>query len=222
MQKLAGCMQIPFSTLNLTDFSSRLKLAVLVVFALTLAGCVSTPEPEKELSQAQRQSLWQVHKKQLVALDHWHLKGRLGLSVPGDSGTLSLEWQQNKESYLIYLDGPLGQSVAKINGQPGSVALEASGKRYHDQNPEKLLSELTGWDLPVSLLRYWIMGLPSPESHASIQLNNQGHPDLITQQGWQVEYLQYKEFSGITLPVRIKVRQGEVQATLFARSWQLE
>ncbi|WP_252178968.1 lipoprotein insertase outer membrane protein LolB [Endozoicomonas sp. 4G] len=215
-------MRIPFSTLTLTDFSLQLKLAVLMVFALLLSGCVTAPKPEKGLSEAQRQSLWQAHQKQLKALDHWHLKGRLGLRVPGDSGALSLEWQQNKERYLIYLDGPLGQSVAKINGQPGSVELEASGKRYRDQNPEKLLFELTGWDLPVSLLRYWVMGLPSPGSRASIRLNNQGYPELMTQQGWQVEYLQYKDFSGITLPARIKVRQGEVEATLFARTWQLK
>ncbi len=193
-----------------------------MLFAFLLSGCVTTPKPEKSLSESQRQSLWKSHQLQLGALDSWSLKGRLGLRVPGKSGTLSLEWQQTKNQYLIYLDGPLGQSVAKINGQPGSVELEASGQRYQGQNPESLLFELTGWDLPVSLLRYWVMGLPSPESDASIQLNNQGYPALISQQGWQVEYLQYKDFSDITLPVRIKVRQGEVQATLFVRSWQLK
>lgn len=215
-------MQIPFSSSYLTDPSLQLKLALLMIFALILSGCAIAPKPEKGLSEAQRQSLWQVHQKQLRGLGHWNLKGRMGLRVPGDSGTLSLEWQQNKESYLIYLDGPLGQSVAKISGQPGFVALEASGKRYQDRNPEKLLFELTGWDLPVSLLRYWVMGLPSPESKAITQLNNRGYPELIVQKGWQVEYLQYKDFSGVTLPVRIKIRQDGVQATLFARSWQLK
>ncbi|WOG29359.1 lipoprotein insertase outer membrane protein LolB [Endozoicomonas sp. 8E] len=215
-------MRIPFSTSYLTDTSLTIKLAIPVIFALLLSGCATAPKPVKGLSEAQRQSLWKAHQQQLSELDYWHLTGRLGLRVPGDSGTLSLEWQQNKENYLIYLDGPLGQAVAKINGQPGSVALEASGKAYQGQSPEKLLFELTGWDLPVSLLRYWVMGLPSPDTRATIQLNNQGYPEQITQQGWQVEYLQYGDFSGITLPVRIKVRQGEVQATLFVRRWQLK
>ncbi|KEQ18852.1 hypothetical protein GZ78_01945 [Endozoicomonas numazuensis] len=193
-----------------------------MLLTLWLSGCVTAPKPEAAHSESQRQSLWKTHQQQLKALDDWSLKGRLGLRVPGQSGSLSLEWQQNNGQYLIYLDGPLGQSVAKIKGQSGAVELEASGQRYSGVSPEGLLFELTGWDLPVSLLRYWVVGLPSPESDSNIQLNNQGYPALISQQGWQVEYLQYKDFSGVTLPARIKVRQGEVQATLFARSWELK
>jgi outer membrane lipoprotein LolB len=133
-----------------------------------------------------------------------------------------MEWKQLGTYYTIYLDGPLGQAIAKIEGKPEGVQLEASGERYKGQNPEQLLFELTGWDFPVSLLRYWVMGMPSPAGESTLKLNNQGNPLLINQQGWTVEYLQYKDFSGITMPSRMKIRQGEVQATLVARSWQLK
>ncbi|WP_062266980.1 lipoprotein insertase outer membrane protein LolB [Endozoicomonas arenosclerae] len=214
-------MRTSFSRSLPRTFSNNLKLGLLVCFVAFLSGCASTPKPEQALSEQERQARWQFHQQQLAMLDDWNLKGRMGLRVPGQSGSLSLEWQQSTARYRIYLDGPLGQSVAKIEGTEDHVELEASGQKYQGRNPEALLFELTGWDLPVSLLRYWVVGLPSPHSQSNVQLNSQGYPERISQQGWQVEYLQYKDFAGITLPARIKVRQGEVQATLVAKSWQL-
>ena len=193
-----------------------------LLLIVLVSGCSTIPKTEVNIPESGRQRLWEARQIQLTQFNDWQLEGRLGLRVPGQSGSMSMEWRQVGEAYTVYLDGPLGQSIAKIEGKPERVQLEASGERYKGQSPEQLLFELTGWNLPVSLLRYWVMGMPSPVGYSTLKLNNQGNPSLISQQGWTVEYLQYKDFSGVTMPSRLKIRQGEVQATLVARSWRLK
>lgn len=193
-----------------------------LLFAIILSGCSTVPEVAPERSESQKQQLWSQYQEQRQKLVNWSLEGRMGLRVPGDSGSLSVEWLQKDSAYTIYLDGPLGQSIARIEGNESGVLLEASGKRHSGQNPEQLLYQLTGWDLPVSSLRYWVLGLPVPSYDAKVQLNNDGQASLISQLGWTVEYVKYKEVPEGVMPFRMKVSQGDIQVTLVVSRWLLQ
>ena len=217
--------QVFKQTMNLVSLKQTASSILLAVFcAVLMSGCATAPQPEVVISDQARQQLWSENRPIREQISNWQLTGRMGLRVPGESGTLSLEWQQDHSDYKLYLDGPLGTSVARIEGSQKGVRLWADGKEYQGRNPEALLFQMTGWDLPVSLLRYWILGIPAPlpgfqNDSQGLRLNNQGLAERISQNGWQVEYLAYRDFKGLVLPSRLKVSRGEVKVTLSVRSW---
>ena len=198
----------------------KLLLLPALSFLLLLGGCASRP-PEPQLNMEQRQLLWESHRQQIMELTSWRLEGRLGLRVSGQSGAMSVDWQQNSSDYTIYLDGPLGQSLARVQGHRDGVTVEASGEKYSGHSPEQLLRQVTGWDLPVSHLRYWVLGLPDPSAPFDLLLDNSGNPSVLTQSGWVIEYQLFRPQNQLPMPARMKVRQGDIQMTLVTRNWQL-
>ena len=186
-----------------------------------LAGCSSmTHLPD--VSESQRQQLWLEHQNRIQSFENWNFTGRLGLRVPKRSGSMSIEWLQNNQQYTIYLDGPFGVSLAQIEGNERQVsALVSDGGKIVGRTPEYLMYQLTGWDLPVSNLKYWVRGLPAPGGDAQISLNYAGVPEKISQQGWSVEYLRFDDENGISIPSRIRASSGDIQITLVVSDWQL-
>ena len=170
-----------------------------------------------------KEQLWDTRIKELAAADHWQMTGRLGLKVPDQSGSMSVEWLQKHQDYTIYLDGPLGKSLAKIERDASGIKVEASGQRYTGQTPEVLLYNITGWQLPVSYLRYWVQGMPVPTiPGTAMELDNHGQLSRLEQAGWTIEYLDYRNEAPVSLPSRIRITRGDIQLTLVARSWQLK
>ena len=198
-----------------------LSLPALLLIIL-VSGCATTPK-EPELPLDLRQSLWEARHKQLQQMNHWELVGRLGLQVPDQSGSMSVEWLQNQQNFTVYLDGPLGQSLARIERSDQGIVVEADGKRYEGRTPEALLFNITGWQLPVSYLRFWVQGMPVPDIQAgAMQLDNQGQLLHLQQAGWMIEYLEYRNQSPVSLPGRIRVVRDNIQMTLVARRWQVK
>ena len=198
-----------------------LSLPVLLLIIM-ISGCATTPK-EPELPLELRQQLWDVRHKKLQQINHWQLMGRLGLQVPGQSGSMSIEWLQNQQDFTVYLDGPLGQSLAKIEQSDSGIVVEAEGKRYQGATPEALLYNITGWLLPVSYLRFWVQGMPVPGgTQIGMQLDNQGRIIQLSQAGWTIEYLEYQNNPPVALPGRIRVKKDKIQMTLVARRWQVK
>ncbi|AMO57776.1 lipoprotein insertase outer membrane protein LolB [Endozoicomonas montiporae] len=194
----------------------------VLLLVIMISGCATAPK-EPDLPLELRQTLWETRYKELQRMDHWQLVGRLGLRVPGQSGSMSVEWLQNQQSFTVYLDGPLGQSLAKIESSELGILVEADGKRYQGSTPESLLYDLTGWQLPVSYLRFWVQGMPVPDiQQTSMQLDNQGQLSHLQQAGWTIDYLEYQSQSPVSLPGRIRVIKDDIQLTLVARRWQLK
>ena len=196
---------------------------VALIVMLLLVGCSSVTTIPPELSLSEKERLWQENRQQLELLDTWSLIGRLGLTVPDRSGSMSIEWSQAPQQYSIYLDGPFGQSLAQIQGDRSGVSAKISdGERVEGPTPEYLMLQLTGWNFPVSNLKFWVKGLPAPGDDAEVSLNSQGYPQQILQQGWQIDYLSYRPESVGLMPVRLKASNGDVRITLVVRTWQLQ
>ncbi|OED44988.1 outer membrane lipoprotein LolB [Endozoicomonas sp. (ex Bugula neritina AB1)] len=199
------------------------QLRFAVVFVVLLAGCSSVTTIPPELSLSEKDQLWQQNRARLETIESWALTGRLGLTVPDRSGSMSIEWLQDEQHYSIFLDGPFGQSLAQIKGSRLGVSARVSDEEeVFGATPEYLMRRLTGWDLPVSSLKYWVRGVPAPKGKPEVILNNQGYPKQIIQQGWQIDYLNYRD-EGITqMPVRLKAANGDIRMTLVVRFWQLK
>ena len=59
------------------------------------------------------------------------------------------------------LTNPLGSTELQLDAQGSVVQLvDNKGKRYVSNDAEKMISQLTGMDIPLANLRQWMLGLP--------------------------------------------------------------
>lgn len=185
-----------------------------------LAGCTSFGSREALQGQGNPQ-LWREHKQQLSTLDGWQINGKVGIRAPKDSGSGTLFWLQRQDYYDIRLSGPLGRGAARLTGRPGQVVLEVANQgRFEAQNPESLLAEQLGWELPVSHLVWWVRGLPAPDSKSQLTLDGDSRLASLKQDGWSVDYLSYTEQNGYWLPERLKVHGQNIDVTVVVKDWQ--
>ncbi len=164
---------------------------------------------------------WQQHQKQLSSLNHWQAEGRLAASNGSKGGNASFVWLQKGESYQVKLFGPFGSGSVHITGHPQFVELrEANGKTTRAQSPEQLLKKVSGMQIPVTGLRYWLLGLPSPQTQSSAQhLNDNGYLKHLAQQGWNVIYENYQTQNSPALPSKLRLQNGNVKLKMIVTNW---
>ena len=109
--------------------------------------------------------LWQHHRKTLDQGDTWALTARIAGSTEDDGWSGKLSWQQAKGNYQIHFQAPFGQGAIQLLGVPGQVEMRTSDNQVVvADDAESLLYQQLGWRLPLAGLRYWVLGLPMPES----------------------------------------------------------
>lgn len=175
-----------------------------LVLVVALTGCsgLATREPAR-----------------LPAADAWTLEGRIALRLEEEGWHASVVWQQRPGSYRLRLQGPLGQGALELTGSAAGVILErADGRISQARDPDILLYQETGWQLPVSGLRYWVRGRPVPDIGARSRRDDQGRLVELHQAGWDIRYTDF--FATGALPRRIELVNGEVRVKLIIDQWQ--
>ncbi|MBK1734043.1 outer membrane lipoprotein LolB [Halorhodospira abdelmalekii] len=185
---------------------------------VTLGGCAWWVDPD-ERERAHRDFL-----AERADLTHWTVQGRAAARANGDGATLGLRWQQLDETFDIRLSGPFGAGAVRVSGHPGAVVLDdGSGQTFWAPDPETLVARHAGYALPVSALRYWILGVESEGLELErLDLDTQGRPSLLIEDGWRVEYRGWAQVDGVSLPARIDLQKGSKQLRVALSGWQLE
>ena len=185
-----------------------------MMFGLSACTTIAPQAPPSTLSWSERQAT-------LSHLQNWHLNGKIAVQTTEDSGSATVDWVQNNNSYTVSLLGPLGANGLKLTGQPGLVTLTmADGKRFTASNPEELLAKQWGFHLPVSYLRYWIRGLPVPGVAASNQFDASHRLMNLTQDGWQVQFLNYTHSHNLDLPSKLFITSSTTKVKILIYSWK--
>lgn len=179
--------------------------------------------PEAPLPDVPPEQALEAREKRLGAIELWTCIGRVGATDGKDSLSASLRWVQNRDGYRIRLSGPLGQALVDVNGSAAGVALRTADRgTFYASSPEVLLDEQFGWRLPVSALRYWILGLPIPDAEVSLrEIDVYGRIRRLEQSGWRIEYLDYIQVDGVDLPSRLELQHPQLSARIAVRRWQL-
>jgi outer membrane lipoprotein LolB len=153
----------------------------------------------------------------------WSLTGRIALRVEQDGWSAGVHWSQQEERFDIRLTDPLGRGIARLEGDAGSVLLRTSeGDSLRAESAEALLARELGWYLPLSGLRYWVLGIPDPrEEVAQRVLDDSGRLDRLQQSGWAVRYARYTDPSPLALPEKITLSQSTVTVKLVVDQWNL-
>lgn len=197
----------------------------LVVFcaALALAACESIPEfpPQTEGGPA-----WEQHQAALGKLTQWRIEGRLAVNNGDEAWNINLHWQQNGDAYQIELSGPFGAGKVQLVGDAQGVLLrDADQKTFYASSAEELLFQQTGVLMPVTGLRYWVLGLPTPHHVSQPGFDQQGRLVTLQQADWRVVFRRYTEVNAIPLPDKLfitKLDNKNIDVRLVVDTWQLE
>ena len=175
-----------------------------------LAGCAAMPEASL-----------QTRAPFVSALQNelFQLAGRVGVKYDDQGFSGNMRWQHRAQSDEILILSPLGQGVAQIVQDSTGVSLTTSDQKiYHAQDAETLTDEILGWRLPLAGLRYWVVGRAAP-GNAEMEHDQAGRVSRLKQDGWQIDYLSYRETNGVTLPQKLIMQRGNLEMKLIIDSW---
>lgn len=192
---------------------------LLLLLALTLvSACTHLPKPGLPES-----GLWESRRDQLQSIQHWRLRARIGVVTETQSGSADMQWEQRAKTFTLRVTGAFGRGLIAIEGDADSVNMQAGkGEKLSAGSAEELILQQTGWLVPVSGLRHWVLGLPSglyPDEDYS--LDGAGRIARLRGDGWEVEYLRYGAHEGYELPERLRMQNERVKIKLAVIDWEI-
>lgn len=189
-------------------------LAVALLGIALLSACATRP--------GLRQQDFAAHQRLLGNLTSWRVDGKIGLRQGARGNSAQLYWRQQAKHYELTLSGPLGAGAVSIKGDEGGVILRNSKGEFSAADPEALVRDMTGWQIPVSDLQFWARGMPSPRLEVERQRVERGHLALLAQGGWTITYAGHTAVGPYALPTRIHLARPEAQITLLIKDWQID
>jgi outer membrane lipoprotein LolB len=193
----------------------NLRAAALLwlALALGLGGCALMTPPGGRPSE----EAWVARRAELARLDHWLLQARIASGRIGWSG--NLHWRQDAGHFDIRISGPLGSGTVQARGHLGEVEIRTARETVVTQEPEVLLREALGWSLPLQHLRYWAVGVPSPDTPAVVRLDAAGRLQSLEQAGWRLEYTEYGFYQHYELPRRFILEDADNYFRVVVDGW---
>lgn len=197
-----------------------MRQLVCLAMMVALTGCAVAPIPEPD--QADSEQAWAQRQAQLAVIDHWVVRGRVGIENGIEAWQVNLEWQQAHDAYLILLTGPLGQGSLRLTGNDGGVILSTGdGQVVRARDAEELLRQQTGMTLPLANLLYWVRGLPTPGPDAELTLDEQGRVAHMVDTGWDIAFDAYTEVDGLSLPRRMSLAREDLEVRMVVSEWRV-
>ena len=188
----------------------------LLVLSIVLSKCSSTT---LDLSNHN----WQEQRALLEKTSDWQLRGRVNVRYQNESYTPRIQWQQLGDNYRIRLWGTFNAGNTLIIGEPKLVTMEREGDSITANTPEELVLDNLGYELPISYLEFWVRSLPAPGSDAELDFSDQNHLATIKQDGWEIAYLDMRQFDGVTLPRSVEITRAlnDIRLRFVGLSWTL-
>lgn len=183
------------------------------------AGCTVMPVNQTEQSSA-AQELRARHLAQLATIEQFSLQGRIGVQTNNKGFSGSLQWQHSPTGDDINLYSPLGSQVASITRTTEQVTLtDSSGKNYSAADAETLTQITLGWKLPLTGLADWSIGRPTLSPVQKSTWNEQGLLTNLEQDGWKIEYDNYRQQGAYMLPGKIFLKSDQLNLKLLVEMW---
>lgn len=170
----------------------------IVILAVVLGGCVSTPPAVPPDDPA---AVWLDRVEDLSGIGWWEVKGKLAVKTHKRGGQANMLWKRDGEDHNINLYGPLGGGRVVLTRDSDGAVLRDNKKRvYHASTAEELLYRVAGWQVPFQAMRFWVLGMPNPSEEYEQSVDDWGRLHTLRQAGWEVEFEEYRDFEGRELP----------------------
>jgi len=210
-----------------------IQITASILLASMLISCASVVNKN---TQVESQAIWQQRQQQLSGLKDWHMKGRMVVVNGPELWAMSVDWKQNGEQYVIFLSGPFGAGKVQLAGSRNGVLLRnADDQIFYAETPEELLLEHTGVTMPLSYLRFWMLGLPHPQAVSnSKMLDQSGRLESLSlgalnNKSWDIVFKEYtaienknilKANTSFDLPEKIFIHQGDdIKVRVVVGEW---
>lgn len=192
------------------------RLLAAVSLALLAGGCATLPAPAPGED-------WSARRAALQALDDWALDGRIAVAAGDDGFSGGFDWEQAGERADIRISGPMGGSAMAIRVVGEAAAVSIRGQELEGAERERLLARYfgPGRSLPVSQMRYWLVGAPAPGTAHEETVGADGRLASLSQAGWQVSYGRYEAVGAHVLPARMELTTEGLRLRVAVSGWQL-
>lgn len=191
-----------------------MRPALAAAAVLLIAGCAQIRTDEHDgLSHAERSA-------RLKSVPAWEMRGRLAVDTGDEAFQGRFQWLQDGAHASLTVRGPLGAGGIRIAGTPEEMTVTARGERRVLDDPERELSALLGWWLPVDSLRAWLLGLADPRYPADTRIGPDGVLERLEQRLWRVDYEAFQLAGGVLVPRRVQMRHAGLEIRLTVDAWE--
>lgn len=197
----------------------RWPLAIL--FAAALGGCAGVSS-QRDPAPPASADLARQHAAAVAAMRHWRLNGRMAIQHDDQGFSASLEWRERDGVFDLRVAAPLGRGTVAMSGDATQVMLTtAKGEHFVAASAESLMQAHLGWSLPVGGVRYWVKGMPAPQTPPAQEVyDRQGRWTDFAQDGWRISILDYDDNTGLSLPRKLFLSRDDLQVRLVIGSWR--
>ncbi len=193
-----------------------MRLSPVLILVLYLAGCATAPVGDGKVGS--------LPGPGIDDYPVWRFSGRVSL-IQGEQGWhASLSWHEASGHYRLKLAGPMGQAAMQLDGDSNGVRLRtANGEELAARDADALVESATGWQFPVTGIRYWVRGAPAPPPAAGARLftDENGRLVRLLQSGWDIRYSRFQNVDGRDWPTRMRLAAEDISVRLVIDEWRL-
>jgi len=191
------------------------RRGVLAALSLALAGCAQLPgfapaKPAAALALSAPPATFR-------------LEGRVSVKAGEESFSGGLAWKRGEGGEELLLNTPLGQGVAEIRADATGVRLtDAKGQSHQAPDPDSLVRQALGLELPLRGLGWWVVGHPRPQASYRAEPDEAGRLAWLEQDDWRIEFSRYAPHAQTVLPGKLVAKRGEdLEVRLVVDRWEL-
>lgn len=166
--------------------------------------------------QPQPAGTWAERLVVLQRSAQWEMQGRAAVAIGTHGWQASVDWRQRGAETVVHLSGPLGVGASVLRLGPDGLSVN-DGPPNRDAVEE--MQKRIGFDLPVSNLRYWLLGVPDPGLVYTLRLNDQNRAAQLTQGGWTVDFPRYRQSAVDELPAALVLSRSPVRVRIVIDQW---
>ncbi|MGO9933129.1 MAG: lipoprotein insertase outer membrane protein LolB [Steroidobacteraceae bacterium] len=185
------------------------RVALIMFCCAALPACV-TNRPPPQLLQ------WEERQSDLQRASAWQLDGRAAAALGAQGWQATLNWRQAGRYAEVHLSGPFGIGALLLRQEPDGLSL--NGAPPSDEVLSQLQERL-GFAMPLDDLRFWLLGVPDPDSPFAMTRNAQDRALHLSQDGWSIAYDRYIKVVADVLPARLTLTRGDVRVRIVIDHW---
>lgn len=148
-------------------------------------------------------------------------EGRLSARRTSDAIAVQFRWEHQPPRDELVITSPLGQTIAELSGDSAARSVEvrtADGRRDTAADWATLTGRVLGFPLPVAALASWIRAAPRPGTDSTVEMDPDGRPQLLRQDGWEIVYDYADDTS--RLPRRLRIGYPDLEIRVVIDQWR--
>ena len=197
----------------------HLRTIAMVIIVGALAACA----PVRVRESAATNAAQDAREAALAPRTNWQIEAHISVSDGREGGSGDLVWRQNGESYSFTVRAPVTGKTWKLSGDARQAQLEGVEEQpVRGADPERLLRERLGWDVPLAALESWVRGLRAQGPKADVQYDAQNLPAVLMQDSWKIEYRDWFADSQPPMPRKLFAARGNARVRMAIERWSFE